>query len=909
MREKSLKRLLSIQSLAIVTIPFAVITAIMVFFSVPQIEANIERRQALLATALAKETESFLSSAVVSVRSFSLMERDSESDPQRQVHAINASLMASPALSALYILDLTGRVTAVGTDYADSERRTDILGSDLSKNPLFIRTQNTRNETWSDTFLSAVGGGLSVAIGIPSKRSVIIGEIELYRLTGFLGSLPAEPGQYMMVVDAKGQIIADNRGTHTARQLNIGNIPIIRDKAAPATAGRFVFEGMEMMGNVALITPTGWRVLVATPVETAFGDLRNALKAIAITLIAVMLIALAASFNLSRYLVSRFNALQKHAGLLAEEVPGLTWPRSNIVEFDRLSEDLDIMAASILSKKQELRRNEYRLRLMVDTLQKEFPTANDLLDHALDQAITLTESRIGYIFLYDENTHKFTLNSWSREVMNECRAIEPHTVYEPENIGLWGEAVRQRRPVIVNDYNTETDGKKGYPEGHIAIRTFMTVPVINNGRIVAVVGLANKDSGYDQSDVLQTSLFTDSVWKILDRIRTEEEKTALQTKLTQAQKMESIGYLAGGIAHDFNNMLSVIIGHVELALFTGNLSPEVREHLCEINGAAQRSADVTRQLLAFARKQIVTPKVLDINTVLESTLKMIRRLIGEDIELIWKPGPSLWRIKIDPSQVDQIIANLTTNARDAILGVGHITISTANETIGPEQAAGHPGMRPGEYVVLTVSDDGTGISPENLGRIFDPFFTTKEVGKGTGLGLATVFGIVKQNGGFIEAESEPGRGTTFRIHLPRSRDESGFRNGASTGHDNNLEGDETLLVVEDEKAGLALLERYLTFLGYRVLAANSPGEAINTAMRTETIDMIVTDIIMPKMNGMQLAREVMALKGREIPCIFVSGYTADVIAERGGFKEDIKLIQKPYSLHHIASEIRRLLDA
>ncbi len=245
------------------------------------------------------------------------------------------------------------------------------------------------------------------------------------------------------------------------------------------------------------------------------------------------------------------------------------------------------------------------------------------------------------------------------------------------------------------------------------------------------------------------------------------EKLSLESQLRQAQKMESVGRLAGGVAHDFNNMLGVIIGHTELALEQMDPAQPLFTSMQEIRKAALRSADLTRQLLAFARKQTVAPKVLDLNETVEGMLKMLRRLIGEDIDLVWLPDSDLWPVKMDPSQIDQILANLCVNARDAIEGVGKITIETHKVTFDEAYCADHSGFIPGDFVMLAVSDDGQGMDKETLDKIFEPFFTTKGIGKGTGLGLATVYGIVKQNNGFINVYSEPGQGTTFKIYLPR----------------------------------------------------------------------------------------------------------------------------------------------
>ena len=385
------------------------------------------------------------------------------------------------------------------------------------------------------------------------------------------------------------------------------------------------------------------------------------------------------------------------------------------------------------------------------------------------------------------------------------------------------------------------------------------------------------------------------------------DKRELQEQLVQSQKMESIARLAGGVAHDFNNMLSVIMGHTELVMGQMTPSHPLFANLGEIHKAADHSAALVRQLLAFARKQTVAPRVLDLNETVAGMLKMLRPLIGEDIDLVWLPGEDVWPVKMDPSQIDQILANLCVNARDAIAGVGRITIETGMATIDPEFCAHHPDLIPGEYASLTVSDDGCGMGRETLSKIFEPFFTTKEVGRGTGLGLATVYGIVKQNNGIINAHSEPGRGTTLKLCLPRyaAKTEEEPRQShtlpAPSGH-------ETILLVEDEFSILNMARLMLEKLGYRVLSASMPREAMRlvNAHKGE-IRLLIVDVVMPEMNGRELAKQVEALCP-DLACLYMSGYSGDIIAQHSMLDEDLHFIQKPFSMQDLAAKVREALD-
>ncbi len=401
--------------------------------------------------------------------------------------------------------------------------------------------------------------------------------------------------------------------------------------------------------------------------------------------------------------------------------------------------------------------------------------------------------------------------------------------------------------------------------------------------------------------------FASTARDITDRRKDEEEKAKLESQLHQAQKLESVGSLAGGVAHDFNNMLSVILGHASMSLNKVESTHPLYSHLEGIRNAAERSADLTRQLLAFARKQTIAPKVLDLNETVTSTLKMLQRLIGENIQLTWIPAPEPWLLKVDPSQVDQILTNLCVNARDSVTEGGAITIETGNSTIGEDYCARYTDVLPGEYVRLAVSDNGCGMDNDTLGRIFEPFFTTKEMGKGTGLGLATVFGIVKQNKGFINVYSEPGLGTTFTVYLPRHR-------GMSCQVQEELmampvpRGMETILLVEDELTILNVVTMILATQGYTVLQANTPAEALLLAKEHPgEIRLLITDVIMPKMNGKDLANGLQSLYP-QLRCLFMSGYTADAIAQHGVLHEGVNFIQKPFSLSDLAIKVREVLD-
>jgi two-component system, cell cycle sensor histidine kinase and response regulator CckA len=394
---------------------------------------------------------------------------------------------------------------------------------------------------------------------------------------------------------------------------------------------------------------------------------------------------------------------------------------------------------------------------------------------------------------------------------------------------------------------------------------------------------------------------------ITEYLKLQAEKEKLQSQFLQSQKMESVGRLAGGIAHDFNNMLSVISGHAQLALDAFDPSHPIYLSLQEINKAALHSADLTRQLLAFARKQTIAPKVLNLNSAIVESLSMIQRLIGEDIDLAWMPGHYLWSVNIDPAQINQILTNLAINARDAIVNNGKIVIETQNAFLDESYCADHQSSIPGEYVMLALSDNGHGMDKDVIDHLFEPFFTTKKIGEGTGLGMATIYGIVQQNNGFINVYSELNRGTTFKVYLPRHKNpaimkETAIKQEPSKG------GSETILLVEDEPAVLSLTRRLLERQGYTIIAATSPSEAIRLVQKyAGKIHLLLVDVIMPEMTGRDLSEQLTRLRP-ELKKLFMSGYTADVIAHRGVLDQGLHFIQKPFSSKDLAFKVREAIE-
>ena len=394
---------------------------------------------------------------------------------------------------------------------------------------------------------------------------------------------------------------------------------------------------------------------------------------------------------------------------------------------------------------------------------------------------------------------------------------------------------------------------------------------------------------------------------ILGICRDVTERLSLEQQLRQAQKMEAVGRLAGGVAHDFNNILTAITGYADLLLEDLGTTDRRRDDIAEIRKAAERAAGLTRQLLAFSRQQVMQVRVLDLNDVVADTQNMLGRLLGEDIALVTRLDPALGAVKADPGQLEQVIMNLAVNARDAMPGGGKLTIETANAELDDTYVREHFPARPGSYVMLAVSDTGTGMSDEVQSHLFEPFFTTKEKGKGTGLGLATVYGIVKQSGGYIWVYTEPGHGTTFKIYLPRVAGAPAQRASGPKASPVGA-GTETVLLAEDEAAVRAVARHALERQGYTVLEASSGEAALDLAERhSGRIHLLLTDVIMPGMNGRALALRLSELRP-DLRVVYMSGYTEEAITRHGVLEPGLTYVQKPFTPEGLARKVREVLD-
>jgi PAS domain S-box-containing protein len=556
-----------------------------------------------------------------------------------------------------------------------------------------------------------------------------------------------------------------------------------------------------------------------------------------------------------------------------------------------------------------------RLLDRLATLAEDFGSARDLqtVYRAIRNFAVASVPCIGLIVsLYDsEQEVRKSVYLWYDTQEIDTSGIKPARV----GVGPAGQAIRTNSVIINNDFIKDIVAKRGFVEiGFEADsrppRSILLAPMTVMGRVVGTIEVQSYEPGaYRAEHTTAMRMAGNLAANVIENVRLLEQERQTEEQFRQAQKMEAIGKLAGGVAHDFNNLLTAINGYSDLSL--RRLEPEhpVRRNIEEIKKAGQRATNLTRQLLAFSRKQMLQPKVLNLNDVITDTSKMLRRLIGEDIEIALRLKPSLGKVKADPSQIDQVLMNLVVNARDAMPHGGSLTIETANVEMDKAISDKYSSVHSGPHVMIRVTDTGCGMSEEVQQHIFEPFFTTKGVGKGTGLGLSTVYGIIKQSDGYVSVESEEGKGTTFNIYLPQVDDVAPTDVKKMVETPAPPRGTETVLLVEDEEMVRNMTRTILEGNGYKVLTATDGKDALNFCESYGgKIDLMLTDVIMPQISGKMLAVQL-APQRPDMRVLYMSGYTDDAIVHHGALEEGIAFLPKPFTPDALAFKVREILDA
>ncbi len=546
--------------------------------------------------------------------------------------------------------------------------------------------------------------------------------------------------------------------------------------------------------------------------------------------------------------------------------------------------------------------NEFRLEALLDLNQMAEASIKEITDFVLEEAIWLSNSKIGYLAFVDKDETLISIQSWSKRVLEECSIIDKPIIFPIKNIGLYGEPFRQRKPIIINDYSAHIPNKKGYPKGHVEIFSYMSVPVFEEGKIVAVAGLGNKEDNYNEKDVQQLTLLMEGMWRIIKSRRGEDEKKKLEERYYKAQKMKAIGTLSGGIARDFNNLLMAIQGNISLMEMDMEPAHPYRERLKNIEKQVQRGVSFTSRLLGYARKGIYEVKSIDLNKLVKETSGSFSAS-KKEIIVHYELAEDLPPIEADIGHIEQVLMNMYENAADAMLAGGYLILKTFNMTDHDMEDKFY-NLKPGDYVVLSVTDTGKGMDKETMARIFDPFFTTKKIGRGTGLGLASVYSIITAHGGYIDVESEERQKTTFSIYLPASIKKV---EGDVRTFDQLIKGTGTVLLVDDEEAILEVGRGMLEAIGYRVIIARSGEEAIEVyKRRKDDIDIVLLDISMPGIGGGETYNRLKEINS-DIKVLLSSGFSIDGEAYQILGRGCNGFIQKPFKMNELSGKLNEIL--
>ncbi len=862
MRTKTLAHRLQMLVALVALFPLIIVAAPALFHLLPQTQEDISRHHEEMALSVAFQIVDHLQGAERELLSLADMLRRQAGTPTRLLDGIlDSHVGGGEFFTAMYLSSHADMVIGVGLPVGQRDRRPDLLGIDLSRRWFIQKVRSTGKSVWSDSFLSTVSGKLAVDYAVPMNEQILVGEISAGRLTKYVSGIPAQSRQAIVVLDGQGQAIAYTQEAFAGHHLDL--VQSDTDTFwAELFSGRdvkvFELSGRRYIFTEVPIKRLGWNIVVAQLLEEALKPLVSTLWVLGIGMLTALATSILAGWLLARKPARDFSLLADQARAIAQGDYSRAWPDSSIREFRDLKGDLQKMSSAIRQREEDLAESEARL---------------------------LKAQSVGHVGSWELNPADGAI--WS----------------SAEAFRIYGLPQNETRTMSMEEVMSIP-----LPEEREPFKKALD-DLLSNGKPLdleyAIRRVSDNEVRYVHTKAEPTFSADDRPEKAIGTVQDVTERKELEQQLLHSQKMEAVGMLAGGVAHDFNNMLAVILGYTELMRLRMPPDAPYYEKLTEIEKAAVRSRDITRQLLAFSRKQIIAPSPQNLTAIVKDTLKTLTRLIGEDVRLTFKPVEDTWLVKVDPSQVDQILVNLAVNARDAMTAGGDLMIELSNVILDEGFCRHHSEAKPGHYVMLAMSDTGHGMDRVTMRRIFEPFFTTKEVGKGTGLGLATVYGIVKQNGGFLTVYSEVGQGTTFRIYLPRFQGQKQAEATAGTLIPEPGAGD--ILLVEDEDLMRQVVASQLEVLGYTVTSFKRPEEAVKLCQESGCrFDLLITDVIMPGMNGKELRDAIRAVYP-DMGVLFMSGCTSDVIVQRGVLEQGVHFLAKPFNLGDLAHKVRQAM--
>lgn len=870
-------------------------------------ETNNENNK-LLASGIAADIADQLQDPIIILRQTGIFLQSSLYTNSWIDKQLNTIVENSSYLETLMVLDAKKRVINIGLDERFKENNATYLNLDLSRLHVLSKAEFLQGPYWTNTFRSPVSMEKSIALVYPiSPERFLFGIVNISYLHSSLSAESDRYGHISIILDDLGNPVFHPELTIVEEQVNFAGLAPYKDSQLGVFGDtQFNLGDTEYIGSTAKIGGANWLVIIAEPIDMAKKPQRDmtTIFVYAVLIGAILVIGLA--LRLSRRIVRPLNDFQKSIQAVAEGDYSKNIEKQQFEEFEAFSLVLRNMSAAIRDREQKLELNEERLTALLEIHTLKQLEESELLSFALEKAVLLTRSEMGYLHLVDESEKTIQKTLWSIEAEEYSMYHEmPLEIFAESAAGL--DCLKYRQPIF---HNSAGEGlRDDYQDTSMVIawQRQLANPIFDGEHLVAIVGVVDKNINYDSKDARQLSLYFNHIWDILQQKRYEKEKAHLAEQLAQAQKLEAIGTLAGGIAHDFNNLLMVIVGNTELARDNLEHPEKIGDDLDEIFQASLRARDLVNQILAFSRDQAEDRKPLNIAPLVKEAIRLLRSSIPANINIKQHISEQSLPVLTEPTQINQLIMNLCTNAYHALdSGGGELEIRLSpicinNELLFRERVV----AKKGEYMHLVIKDNGAGMSDEVLNRIFEPYFTTKEKGRGTGLGLAVVHGIVKSMHGAILVESTPGKGSIFEIYLPAVQKQEQRAEDILVG--NLPGGEEHILLVEDDQAVAKTNSLLLESLGYSVTTVHSGVEALTAVTEEKNdYDLIITDLDMPKMTGQIFAKKLKEMEVN-IPVMLCTGYSdrlSEEEVEELGIRE---IMLKPLTKIDLALTVRKVL--
>ncbi len=857
---KPLKTILTRNAIIIAAFPFLFLILIALVWLLPRFITNMESHQIHLSTITALKAENYLIRSRAIIQGVSSFIDTSAKKPDFQ-NIVRSQMKTSESLKAIYVIGLQGKVKAVSLKSVKLDQEKDLMGLDFSESAIFKKSIKEKKPVWSDSFLSVIGGGLSVALAIPGDENVVIGEIDLGLLTGYLNQIATTKDQLIMVLDHRGQVIADKDGNYTAQQLNLNHLLIVKKglNQAKPFIDDFKLNGKWMTGCIVKSEIANWSVMVAVPRSVANRPVWTAVMLFSGLLLGSIIVAVFMMMTQAIKLSNKFTGIAKYAGKISTGNPLIGQPEFDILEFKELTDDIKTMAETI----QE--RERYSQIIFSDS-----PNPLLILDADTAECIDGNESALRILGITSqEKLMGKSIFDFSASI--QLDGIESQT------------AARQyTREALKNGSSRFEWIFEGLP----------------NGKVYSEINLSSFN--YSKKTLMQMSI------NDITRRKSEEAKREkLENQLRQAQKMESIGTLAGGIAHDFNNILFPVMGFTEMLLEDLSEDKKFKKPLSEILKGCLRAKDLVQQILAFSRQTEKEYIPVRIDLILKEIIKLTRASLPSTIEIQKYISPDTGMVLADPTQIHQVIMNLSTNAFHAMEEQGGILKIRLENYEPSNDTFSEPELNSGSYICLTISDSGTGVAPEILENIFDPYFTTKGKGKGTGLGLSVVHGIVKNIGGKILIGKGEIKGTTVKVYLPKILSEKPLITPEESKPD--LSGSGLILLVDDEIQISTMIEEMIGRLGYQVISKNSSPEALKYFSKFPgRFDLVITDMTMPILTGDVLIQQMKKIRP-DLPTIMITGFSEKINKDNPTEINVDHILMKPVLKNDLAKAILKVI--